>query len=154
MSGALSRQIAAGAHVTRRERRRAPRWAAPLLPQDLRVRVRAGNEAAVVNLSRLGILLDSTTRLLPGQRYTLHWSGRGDTGHASGLVVWAHVADVDGERGPIYRGALEFCSGDEGPWECVTRAGNEVPAQSGSWSEDRGTTFPRGQGGSCRTWRS
>jgi len=154
MSGARSHQIAVDAHLTRRERRRAPRWAAPLLPHDLSVRVRAGNEAAVVNLSRLGILLESTTRLLPGQRYTLQWTGRGDTGHATGLVVRAHLADVDRVRGPIYRGALEFCSGDEWPWAWVTREGNKVPVQPWTRFEDRGTTFPRGEDGNCGAWRS
>jgi hypothetical protein len=92
------------------------------------VRVRAGREATVVNLSRLGILLESTTRLLPGQRYTLRWVGTSEVGHAFGRVVRAEVAALREEDGVLYRAALEFVGAAEAPREVPTRRGHLVHA--------------------------
>jgi hypothetical protein len=89
------------------ERRRFTRWAPASTEALSRVRLRAGRELAVVNISSSGALLDGLARLLPGTNVDVHVTA------AQGRVlvrarvircaVWQVTADVI-----FYRGALAF----------------------------------------------
>jgi len=134
------------------DRRRAPRNAGTLLPDDVRVRVRAGHEATIVDFSRHGILLESTTRLLPGQRYTLQWTTNGTARHASGRVVRAEVAGFSENAGVRYRAALEFLVASDAFWEPSTRAGNSIHVVPRGNATGAGTTYPAGAGHLSHAW--
>ena len=90
------------------DRRRGVRTPGAALPPTFRLRLRAGHEAAVVNFSRVGILLESTSRLLPGHRCTLRVSGTGEPESVSGRILRAQVERLDSHHGVVYRGAIEF----------------------------------------------
>ncbi len=89
------------------DRRRSARWVPGPTDALSRVRLRAGRELAVVNVSAGGALVEGTTRLLPGTHVEVHVTG------AQGRVlvrarvvrcaVWTVTADV-----VTYRGALAF----------------------------------------------
>jgi hypothetical protein len=89
------------------ERRRAGRWSPALTEPLSRVRLRAGRELAVVNVSVHGVLVEGAMRLLPGTHVDVHIMGT----HGRVLVrarvvrcaVWALLADL-----VHYRGALSF----------------------------------------------
>jgi PilZ domain-containing protein len=89
------------------DRRRSARWVPGPTDALSRIRLRAGRELAVVNVSAGGALVEGTTRLLPGTHVEVHVTG------AQGRVlvrarvvrcaVWTVTADV-----VTYRGALAF----------------------------------------------
>ena len=89
------------------ERRRTKRWT-PASTQALsRVRLRAGRELSVINVSSWGALVEGATRLLPGTNVEIHVTAV----HGRVLVrarvtrcaVWIVTADL-----VLYRGALVF----------------------------------------------
>jgi hypothetical protein len=105
------------------ERRRATRASGSCAPAPWRVRLRAGGEAVVVNVSSLGILLEGETRLLPGHRCTLRWMGPGHHTGIAGRILRAEVTHVDPDRGVKYRSAVEFDEPHEHVWASGTRGG-------------------------------
>ena len=99
------------------ERRRLSRWVPNGTDALSRVRLRAGRELVVINLSGGGALVEGSTRLLPGTHVDVHVTA------ALGRVlvrarvmrcaVWTLTADV-----VQYRGALAF----EAPVELAPHA--------------------------------
>jgi hypothetical protein len=89
------------------ERRRRSRWVPDATDALSRVRLRAGRELAVINVSGSGALVEGPARLLPGTHLDVHVTA------ALGRVlirarvvrcaVWSLTADV-----VQYRGALAF----------------------------------------------
>jgi hypothetical protein len=71
------------------------------------MRMRTGQELAVVDLSNTGALVEGAARLLPGTRVDIHVQTRGGRVLARGRVLRAHVSAVAASR-LAYRGALAF----------------------------------------------
>lgn len=115
-----------------RERRRSPRLTQEGLPEGTGVRLRAGHEALLINVSRHGILLESPTRLNPGQRCSLQWMGPVAPTSTSGVVIRAQIARRDAKQGLIYRAAVDFHEPREGAWEPVTQPGNVLLTPGGA----------------------
>jgi hypothetical protein len=101
------------------ERRRTNRRVPVCTEASSRVRLRAGRELAVINVSPWGALVEGATRLLPGTNVDVHVTA------AQGRVlvrarvircaVWTVGADV-----VVYRGALAFSAHvDLPPIECA-----------------------------------
>jgi hypothetical protein len=96
------------------DRRRAARWSPGPSHPALRVRLRAGRELLVVDVSAFGALVEGSTRLLPGTHLDVHVTAT----HGRMLVrarverctVWTLAADE-----VRYRGALAFGSAVEFP---------------------------------------
>ena len=96
------------------ERRRTSRWAPGSTESLSRVRLRAGRELSVINVSPWGALVEGATRLLPGTNVDVHVTA------AQGRVlvrarvircaVWAVTPDD-----VLYRGALAFAAEVELP---------------------------------------
>jgi hypothetical protein len=91
------------------ERRRAGRWVPPPIDSRSRARLRAGRELTVIDLSPVGMLVEGTTRLLPGTHIDVHVTAAQGRSLVRARVVRCAVfsvaADVVG-----YRGALAFCT--------------------------------------------
>jgi hypothetical protein len=91
------------------ERRRTNRWT-PAASQALsRVRLRAGRELSVINVSPWGALVEGATRLLPGTNVDVHVTGvQGRVLVKARVIrcaVWAVTADA-----VVYQGALAFAT--------------------------------------------
>ena len=89
------------------ERRRYGRWTPGPTEALSRVRLRAGRELSVINVSIAGALVEGATRLLPGTHVDVHvTSAQGRVlvrARVVRCVVWTVTADVI-----TYRGALAF----------------------------------------------
>lgn len=89
------------------DRRRSARWEPGPTEALSRVRLRAGRELAVVNVSAGGALVEGPTRLLPGTHVEVHVTGAQGRMLVRARVVrcavWTVTADV-----VTYRGALAF----------------------------------------------
>jgi hypothetical protein len=89
------------------DRRRSGRWAPGSQTACSRVRLRAGRELVVINVSTTGVLVEGTTRLLPGTHVEVHvTAAQGRVLVRARVVrcaVWTVTADVI-----TYRGALAF----------------------------------------------
>jgi hypothetical protein len=127
----------------RQDRRRSPRHAPGDVARGTLLRLRAGHEAQVINVSRHGILLESPTRLNPGQRCSLHWSGPGGPSGIGGVVVRAQVVCRDSLQRLVYRSAIDFSEACEIPWEPLTRAGNSLLAPTDVSVATVGSACPR-----------
>jgi hypothetical protein len=89
------------------ERRRTNRWT-PTTAQALsRVRLRAGRELSVINVSPWGALVEGVTRLLPGTNVEVHVTATQGRvlvrARVTRCAVWMVTADL-----VVYRGALVF----------------------------------------------
>ena len=89
------------------ERRRTNRWT-PTTAQALsRVRLRAGRELSVINVSPWGALVEGATRLLPGTNVEVHVTATQGRvlvrARVTRCAVWMVTADL-----VVYRGALVF----------------------------------------------
>jgi hypothetical protein len=108
------------------DRRRSTRHAAADLPPGTTIRLRAGHDAVLLNVSRHGILLESPTRLNPGQRCSLHWLGPSAPASTAGVVVRAQLAHRDTKQQLVYRAAIEFAEPFQVSWEVTTHEGNAL----------------------------
>lgn len=72
-----------------------------------RVRLRAGPELSVVNVSDAGALVEGTTRLLPGTRVDVHLIARAGRVLARSRVSRAYVCLVQADR-IGYRAGIAF----------------------------------------------
>lgn len=90
------------------ERRGSPRMDATALPEDYIARLRAGADATVLNVSSTGVLLESTTRLHPGRRYTLRIGPTADLRILEGEVVRCALTRIVPPGHAIYRAAIRF----------------------------------------------
>lgn len=87
----------------RRSARRIPAGDEPLS----RMRLRAGRELAVVDVSNGGVLVEGVTRLLPGTHVDVHVVTNDGRTLVRSRVVRAYVCHVGAEV-VRYRGALAF----------------------------------------------
>ena len=93
--------------VIERERRRAPRKET-LEEHGIRAaRVRAGRDAAVLNVSAGGILIETLHRLLPGTTIELQLSVGHERAEVRGRVLRSAVSCLRHGR-VSYRGAIAF----------------------------------------------
>jgi hypothetical protein len=93
-----------------------------------RVRLRAGRELAVINVSFSGALVEGTTRLLPGTHVDVHLTASQGRVLVRARVVrcavWAVTAEVI-----QYRGALAFsASVDLPPTEMASQEASDAAA--------------------------
>ena len=124
------------------DRRRSERVAPAELPPGTTVRLRAGHEAEILNVSRHGVFLETPTRLNPGQRCCLQWLGPHVARNTGGVVVRAHVAHRDARFRLVYRAAIDFTEPLGHSWEGMTRPGNGLLASAEASRLAVGTTFP------------
>ncbi len=89
------------------DRRRSPRRPAAA-GRSPRVRVRPGQEAALVDIGTGGALVEGPSRLLPGSRVVMQFIVPGGTVTVRGRIVRCEVAALDPARGVRYRGAVSF----------------------------------------------
>ena len=87
----------------RRTARRAPGPEEPLS----RVRMRAGRELAVLDLSDAGALVEGAARLLPGTHVDVHVVTRDGRVLVRSRIARAYVSHVEASA-IRYRGALDF----------------------------------------------
>jgi hypothetical protein len=83
---------------------------AAALPDDYIARLRAGADAEVLNVSSTGVLLESTTRLLPGRRYTLRIGPTAAARVIDGEVARCSLTRVTPAGQAVYRAAIRFVS--------------------------------------------
>jgi hypothetical protein len=88
------------------ERRRSPRWPAAAVLWT-RVRLRPGRDAALVNLAKEGVLVESNARLHPGSPIVLQLIGPASATLISGRVLRCQVAALEPEA-VRYSGAISF----------------------------------------------
>jgi hypothetical protein len=120
--------------MVNRDRRRAPRWSPHPSEPVSRVRVRAGRELAVINVSSTGVLVEGEARLLPGRHLDVHVVTAAGRTLVRSRVVRASVEGLWSDR-VLYRGARMFDHSLEfGPVAtqvndaaAVIAAGNAVP---------------------------
>jgi hypothetical protein len=93
--------------VVARDRRRALRRVPDALDPVSRMRLRAGRELQVVDLSTHGALVEGDTRLLPNTHVDVHVQSATGRVLVRSRVVRAFVAWVTSDR-IVYRGALAF----------------------------------------------
>ena len=86
------------------------------------VRLRARDEAEVVNVSTLGALVVSRARLLPGQRLVVDWKQATPPRSVSARVTRSTAIRV-GEGGLLYGAGVEFDEALSGAWVVETQPG-------------------------------
>jgi len=111
------------------ERRRAPRLGGTDPHGVVRVRVRPGHEAVLVDISHGGAAIETAYRLLPGTSVELQIETGGGRTNARGLVVRCAVVNVEATR-VTYGGAICF----DAPiaWLPATLAEYVVPVDRGT----------------------
>jgi hypothetical protein len=100
------------------------------------VRVRAGRELQVLDLSSNGALVEGPTRLLPNTHIVIHLVTRGGRVLVRSRIVRAYVSEVRAES-LIYRGGLVFDRGID-----TQPAGYAVPGAPASVAMTEGTAYP------------
>ena len=90
------------------DRRRAIRRKRAELSWLWGLRLWPGLDAALVNLSAGGVLVETPTRLRPGARTVLRLTGAAGSWTVSGSVSRSWVAAIGAEHGVVYRSALVF----------------------------------------------
>ena len=88
------------------DRRRARRFEGEELPDELCGRIRPGHQVRVVNLSSLGVLIESSRRLLPDTNVDLHLELRDVRHQTRARVVRCQVGGVTAHA-LIFHGALD-----------------------------------------------
>lgn len=125
------------------ERRRAVRRAPQSDEALSRVRLRTGRELLVVDISTIGALVESHTRLLPGTHTDVHVMTRHGRVLVRTRVIRAHIWRL--ERDIVcYRAALAFETAvdtDAGPALSESN-GYAVPAAIPGNDEGRGIGYP------------
>jgi hypothetical protein len=138
-----------GLHAMMRERRRALRRSPHPTEAVSRVRVRAGRELAVINVSSTGALVEGDARLLPGRQFEVHVVTADGRTLVRSRVMRAWVEQLWSDR-VLYRAALSF----EHPLELAPVVnepsvnapagftGNAVPGMNGAPSDAPGIAYP------------
>lgn len=118
------------------ERRRAPRRS-PAADEPLsRVRLRAGRELMVVDLSNAGALVEGSARLLPGTHVDVHLVTVDGRVLVRSRVARAYVCHVESDA-IRYRGALAFERAVE-----TASLGYAIPEVLAAASAAPGNTYP------------
>jgi hypothetical protein len=99
------------------ERRAATRWTPRELPWPVACRVTPGHEVLIVNLSAVGILIETMASLPPGLALALHLIRPSRRVTLTGRVVRSYVASVTGPDGPCFRSGIAFNRWFEPLWE-------------------------------------
>ena len=99
--------VATNHDARRRERRRAPRRVPDRQEPLARVRLRAGRELEVVDISDGGVLVDGQARLHPGAHVEVHVVTRDGRVLVRSRVVRAVVSHLEADL-VRYQGALAF----------------------------------------------
>jgi hypothetical protein len=89
------------------ERRASVRVAASELPWLGEVKIKPGHDAAIVDLSNGGALVEARSRLEPGTNVLLHFLGP-EGRRVGGQVLRCAVYSFDDRRSVRYRGAVKF----------------------------------------------
>lgn len=89
------------------ERRAGARWSPPVDGPGPSVRLRSGDALTVVNMSRIGVLVASATRLAPGVRIGVHVVTREGRLLIRASVVRCSVTSVAADH-IEFHGALAF----------------------------------------------
>jgi hypothetical protein len=118
------------------DRRRAPRRLAERDEPLSRVRLRAGRDLAVVDISDIGLLVEGTMRLLPGSCVDVHLVTRQGRVLVRSRVVRAHVRRLSGSD-IQYAGALAFEQSVD-----TTPVGYVVPSADPGASATQGKAYP------------
>ena len=121
--------------MIRRDRRRAERRVPAPGDPLLRIRLRAGRELAVIDVSCAGALVESEARLLPGTHADVHVFTADGRVLVRGRIVRAYVSALWSNR-IVYRGALAF----EQPVD--VGAGYSMPAPAPRIGDTAGTSYP------------
>ncbi len=120
-------------HVDRRRSvRRVPGEDEPLS----RVRMRAGSQLAVVDLSNAGALLEGVSRFLPGTHIDIHIVTAEGRMLVRSRIVRAYVSHVEADR-LQYRGAVAFDRQVH-----TAAAGYAVPEALAAVAAEQGSTYP------------
>jgi hypothetical protein len=125
-----------------RERRRAARRQPRSSEALSRVRIRAGRELDVINLSSAGVLVEGEARLLPGRHVDVHVMSATGRTLVRSRVVRAYVSELSSDR-VVYRGALAFeHSVQLAAAPLSDFEGNEVPLDNIAPPGDAGNEYP------------
>ena len=116
----------------RAARRRTPEGDEPLS----QVRLRAGRELAVVDVSDGGALVEGPARLLPGTHVDVHVVTRDGRTLVRSRVVRAYVHHLDAHS-VRYRGAIAFERAID-----TSAAGYAVPGRVAAHAVFRGSAYP------------
>ena len=123
-----------------RERRRASRRQPHSSEPVSRVRVRAGRELDVLDISSVGVLVQGESRLLPGRHLDVHVVSCSGRTLVRSRVVRSFVSSLSSDR-VVYRGALAF----EQPLQLAPALPD---AEDASAASTDGNTVPAGTCGS------
>jgi hypothetical protein len=116
------------------DRRRAPRRV-PLADEPIsRARLRTGREMLVLDVSTLGLLVETDLRLLPGTHVDVHIVTRGGRVLVRSRVARCHVAAVRADV-VTYHGALMF-------ERAVDTSGYPVPVAAARELAAAGAAYP------------
>src|SRR5262245_2298486 len=85
------------------DRRQAPRLRAEEVPWIVTVRLRYGDEARLVDISRTGLLIETTARLHPGQKgvMTIGLADKRLT-HIESQIVRSKLVSISHDAVPVY----------------------------------------------------
>src|SRR6185436_6996351 len=90
-------------------RRRAPRLRAEDVPWIVTVRVGYGNAGRLVDISRTGLLLETSDRLRPGQRGLMTFGLEGNRSEqVASHIVRSNLVALARDGKPLYRAAFLF----------------------------------------------
>jgi len=133
--------------MVNRDRRRAPRRRPHASEPLSRVRVRAGRELDVIDISSTGALVEGEARLLPGRHLDVHVVSSTGRTLARSRVVRAFVSELASDR-VLYRGALAF----DQPLQLapapalspslIDTAGNNLPSLTFTETSREGSDYP------------
>jgi hypothetical protein len=93
--------------MTFRERRACPRCVCSQRHGWGAARIRPGHDVQVLDLSSLGALIQSTTRLVPNSRVELRFGKNGLARTIRGRIVRSYVCAIDADV-VFYRSAVAF----------------------------------------------
>lgn len=107
------------------------------------VRVRPGCDAALVDVSAGGALVETAHRLLPGASIDVQLLVRGRRVLVRGRVLRCEVSAL-GPAGPIYRGALNFDRALSWLTDSARHVYRVPAAEDGAFPDDRGAATRHG----------
>lgn len=80
-----------------------------------------------MDASAAGVLIESDSRLVPGQRCTLRFDTGPNGWLASGTVRRCALVQVPGSRKVVHRVAVAFDRIEDSLWVMLTRTGHPLP---------------------------
>ena len=96
-----------GAAAVQVESRIDPRFPAAAVPTITSIRLSPGDTVELLNISRSGVLVEGSTRFVPGTRITVLFDGGFSPARIKGKVVRSYVSSIkDGML--LYHSGLQF----------------------------------------------